>query len=290
MQQSRAIFSVTYPWALFSSLTLSLLLDLPWSKGGCSTSQRYQPTIRSGFPVLNEAVHKYPDPQNCFLQNCWLAVSQGPNFWLRTRKHVGRVQAQLGWGYRPNAYTSSSISTECHRRRRQLGVHSDLVTGRLSAQAGPQGTLSLDKTATKLTLCFPALTLTLIIIIIINTVNFLCWHFLGSPVKAWVGKWRVFSKSDSGINLKNKCKRPFPHPHHQCRKCQHMWQKEKKAAMIDASLERLRKKCCVPQRKLPFYVGSQESSGQTSSASLPSAQFGTLCSVKWARWYSALVP
>lgn len=166
MQQSRAIFSVTYPWALFSSLTLSLLLDLPWSKGGCSTSQRYQPTIRSGFPVLNEAVHKYPDPQNCFLQICWLAVSQGPNFWLRTRRHVGRVQAQLGWGYRPNAYTSSSISTESHRRRRQLGVHGDFVTGRLSAQAGPQGTLSLDKTATKLTLCFPALTLKLIIIII----------------------------------------------------------------------------------------------------------------------------
>lgn len=63
-----------------------------------------------------------------------------------------------------------------------------------------------------------------------NTASFLCWYFLGSPVKAWVGKWRVFSKSDSGINLKNKCKRPFPHPHHQCRKCQHMWQKRKKSS------------------------------------------------------------
>ena len=90
-----------------------------------------------------------------------------------------------------------------------------------------------------------------------NTVDFLYWHFLGSPVKVWVGKWRAFSKSDSGINLKNKCKRPFPHPHHQCRKCQHMWQKEKKQQWSTQVLKRLEKKWCIIQRKFPFYTGSQ---------------------------------
>lgn len=166
MQQSRAIFSVTYPWALFSSLTLSLLLDLPWSRGGCSGSQRYQTTIRSGFPALSEGMHKYPDPQNCFLQICRLAVNQGPNFWLKDKVACGKSSCPVMPGLQASAYTSSSTSTESHHRRWQLGVHGDLVTGSLSAQAAPRGTSSLDKTAIKLTLCFPAVTLKLLIIII----------------------------------------------------------------------------------------------------------------------------
>lgn len=163
-------------------------------------SQMYQTTVTSVFPALSEGVHKHTDPKNCFLQICCPAVSQGPNFWPRTKKAHGKSSgSQSCWGTGPCLHFAKS-----HCRRWQLGVHGDLVTGSCSA-------LSMDKPCSLTDLVFPC---TYIKINNNNnnnnnTASFLHWHFLRSPVKAWVGKWRVFSKSDSGINLKINVKGRF---------------------------------------------------------------------------------
>lgn len=97
VQQSWAISSVTYPTALFSSLILSLLLGLPWSRAARLTRLQQGQFFQHSVKVCTKKLTpKTASCRSAALQSAKDQISdQGQ------RRHMGRVQAHVMLGYRP---------------------------------------------------------------------------------------------------------------------------------------------------------------------------------------------